>query len=197
MRLSDCHSVLIYGGSFDPPHNAHVELPAIVMRAIGADAIAYVPVANQPLKADRELAGAAHRVAMLRLALRDNPQATVLTDEIDRGGTSYTIDTLRALRKRLPASTAMRLLIGADQVDLFDQWKAADDIIALAEPVVMARPAQSHERPANWAHRYVDVPAMDISSTGIRRRVRAGEPIDHLVPAAVAQYIAEHGLYRN
>jgi nicotinate-nucleotide adenylyltransferase len=196
MRIDDCQCVLIYGGSFDPPHRAHIELPAMVMRKIGADAVAYIPAANQPLKTDRTLADAEHRLAMLRLALRDQPHAIILTDEIDRGGTSYTIDTLRALRKRLPKHTTMRLLIGADQVDLFDQWKAAVQIIALAEPVVMARPSQSRGHSEAWSKRFVNVPAMDVSSTEIRRRVRNGEPIDDLVPASIAAYITNNRLYR-
>lgn len=210
MRLEDCRHILIYGGSFDPPHRAHVELPEIVRQRLGADVVAYLPAAQSPHKLDQQPTEAHHRLAMLRLALRDRAQAMVLSDEIDRtapGEPSYMTETLQALHERLGETVTFRLLIGADQARAFDRWKDADRVIELAEPVAMLRPPETPETLLSslpndrwrrfWARRLVPAPLMDISATEIRRRVRAGEPIDDLVPEPVARYIAEHGLYRD
>lgn len=208
MDLTRCQQVLVFGGSFDPPHRAHVELPEQVRRALSADAVAYVPAARPPHKLDRDRAPAAHRLAMLHLALANRPHATILTDELDRaadGKPSYTVDTLEALHRRLPPEVTLRLLIGTDQVRIFDQWHEAARVAELAEPAVMVRPSQTkaqllasldEARRRVWEPRLVAVDAMPISSSMVRERVQRGEPIDDLVPEAVARYIAEHGLYR-
>ncbi len=200
MDLTPYRNLLIFGGTFDPPHNAHVQLPHRVKEVIGADVVVYVPAAQQPLK-DRRTSAAKHRLAMLQLAVTE----PILTSELDRGGTSYTVDTLAALRSQTHAEAEMRLLIGGDQLRLFDQWRQSERIVELAEPVVMVRPPDTRdllldELPAGyarevWARRLVDVPAMDISSTQIRQRVRAGRPFDELVPKSVADYIQQHRLY--
>ena len=210
MDLSRCKRLLILGGTFDPPHRAHVTLPRLVMQALDADVIAYVPAARQPLKLDRPPTCAIHRLAMLRLALADVPQAVILTDELDRAGDgqpSYTINTLRNLRHRLNAATQMRLLIGADQLRLFDQWQSVEEVIALAEPVVMVRPPDTRaallaDLPAGfdrrqWSPRIIALPLIDISATAIRRRVSQGRSIADMVDPRVAQYIAAHSLYRT
>lgn len=205
MELSSTRHLLIFGGSFDPPHVAHVLLPELVMTAIGADAVAYVPAARQPLKADQLATAAHHRLAMLRLALRGKSHAMILTDELDRandGRPSYTIDTLEALRRRLPRATRMRLLIGADQLRLFGKWKNPRRIIELAEPVVMLRPPDTRATllaacDATWDGRFVPTPTMNVSATDIRRRIREGLSTDGLLDRAVADYIEKHRLYRD
>lgn len=210
MKLEDCHFILIYGGSFDPPHRAHVVLPEIVRHRLGADLVAYLPAARSPHKLDQQPTDARHRLAMLKLALRDHPRAVVLSDEIDRtvpGEPSYMTDTLVTLRQRLGAGVTLRLLVGADQARAFDRWKDAGHVIELADPVVMLRPPETPESllaslpdaswRSFWACRMVLTPQMDISATEIRRRVREREPIDDLVPEPVARYIYEHGLYRQ
>ena len=131
----------------------------------------------------------------------------ILTDELDRGSTSFTVDTLEQLRIQLNESATMRLLIGGDQLQLFDQWKNSERIIELAEPVVMVRPPQSRSsllkslpkgyNSAQWAMRLVDVPAMAISSTIVRQLVSQAQPIDELVAPAVKAYIREHALYQG
>ncbi|MFW6058621.1 MAG: nicotinate (nicotinamide) nucleotide adenylyltransferase [Phycisphaeraceae bacterium] len=209
MQLEDARYILIFGGTFDPPHRAHVELPEIVRGRLGADCIAYVPAARSPHKLDQQPTDAAHRLAMLRLALEDQPRAVIVTDELDRAAQgddpSYTVETLQQLRERLGPEVRLRLLIGADQVPAFEKWKDPKRIIELAEPVVMLRPPDTAESllaalPDDaarrfWARRLMPVPALDVSATMVRQRVRAGEPIDDLVPEAVARYIAEQGLY--
>ncbi|MEM6458630.1 MAG: nicotinate (nicotinamide) nucleotide adenylyltransferase [Planctomycetota bacterium] len=197
--LSRYRRPLIFGGSFDPPHVAHLTLPAAVAEAIDADVVAYVPAARPPHKLDLKQTDATHRVAMLRLVLADRPDAVVLTDEIDRaadGRPSYTVETLEALRPRFAQDAVMRLLIGTDQVAIFDSWHRGDRIVELAEPVVMMRPPTcSDSLPGAWRGRVVEVPETDVSSTEVRRRLAAGKPTDGLLHPGVAAYIAEHGLY--
>ena len=205
--LTRCQRLIVFGGTFDPPHVAHVRLPLEVMRAIHADAVAYVPAARQPLKAGHGVSAPEHRLAMLRLALAEAPYAAILTDELERGSDkpSYTVDTLEALRDRLGPTVEMRLLIGADQLRLFHKWRAVERVIELAEPAVMVRPPDTRDTLLDalpngfdrsaWAARLVEVPPMDVSATQIRERVGAGKPIDDMVCPAVAAYIAKHRLY--
>ena len=143
------NSILIFGGSFDPPHVAHTLLPRWVAHQLGLDAVAFIPAGRAPHKLDREQTDSLHRLAMLRLALTDEtdasaglPEAVVLTDEIDRGPgePSYTVETLARLRDRLDPGTTLRLLFGGDQLHIFDQWREPERVVALAEPVVMVRP---------------------------------------------------------
>lgn len=208
MDLSRCQRLIVFGGSFDPPHLAHAKLPRLVLRAIDADAIAYIPAARQPLKLDQAQTPAIHRLAMLRLALADVPATIILTDEMDRAGDgkpSYTVNTLQHLRHRLDSGAQMRLLIGADQLRLFDQWQSYEQVIALAEPVVMLRPPDTRETlldqlpagfdPGAWAQRIISVPQMQISSQAIRKRVSRRQTIADLVHPNVGTYIVEHGLY--
>ena len=198
MDLGSCQTVIICGGSFDPPHNGHVELPKHVMKAIGADAVAYVPAGVQPFKQDGRQTAPEHRLAMLRLALADEPWAIVLTDEIDRAGDGpgYTVDTLEGLRQRLGSDVTMRLLIGSDLIRDFGKWKNPDRIIELAEPLVVIRePDTIDTLDSEWADRVVEVPRMKLSSTMVRQTMCAGQPIGGMVCSAVEDYLREHGLY--
>jgi nicotinate-nucleotide adenylyltransferase len=209
--LAGFKNILLFGGSFDPPHRAHVALPQQAAKAIGADLIAYIPAGRAPHKLDREQTDPTHRLAMLRLAVADEPgdvPALILTDEIDRGPDepSYTVDTLEALQQRIDPGARLRLLIGADQLRIFDTWRSPERIIELAEPVVMVRPPDTRqslmdsltpeERDA-WANRLVEADSIDLSSTQLREKVTAGEAIDAWASPSVCAYIARHGLYRN
>ena len=206
--LTRYNTILLFGGSFDPPHWAHTALPRLVAEHIGADVVAYLPAGRAPHKLDREQTDPQHRLAMLRLALADEPGAIVLTDEIDRapGEPSYTVDTLARLQERVGPDTKLRLLFGGDQLRIFDTWREPERVVALAQPVVMVRPPDSaasllaalpdDAAREQWASRLVEVPQLEISSTMIRERVGRGEAIDDLVAPDVAAYIDEHGLYR-
>ena len=208
-ELAGYKTILLFGGSFDPPHHAHIALPQQVAEAIGADLIAYIPAGRAPHKLDREQTDPAHRLAMLRLALADQPgpvPSVVLTDEVDRGPDepSFTVDTLEALHRRIDQDATMRLLIGADQLRIFETWRQPERIIELAEPVVMVRPPDTSqslldslaaEHREAWAGRMVKADTIDLSSTQLREKIAAGESIEPWTPASVCDYIAEHGLY--
>lgn len=207
MNLADCRRVILFGGSFDPPHVAHVALPMLAMAATGADAVAFIPAGQAPHKPSGSQTDALHRLAMLRLAVAEIPHAIVLTDEIDRaadGRPSFTIDTLAALRGRAP-DTKFRLLLGADMLRIFPTWREPQRIVELAEPLVMVRPPDTRDallaslpaadRP-RWSPRLLDLPQIDASSTQLRDRATRGESLAGLAPPAVEDYIRRHGLYR-
>ncbi|MEO0475115.1 MAG: nicotinate (nicotinamide) nucleotide adenylyltransferase [Planctomycetota bacterium] len=210
-ELAGYKTILLFGGSFDPPHNAHLALPQQVAEAIGADLIAYIPAGRAPHKLDREQTDPQHRLSMLRLALAEEQgevATIVLTDEIDRGPDqpSYTVDTLETLHQRLDPDARLRLLIGADQLRIFDVWRSPERIIELAEPVVIVRPPDTKEslldslvpeQRGAWAGRLVVADTIDLSSTQLRNKVAKGEAIKQWTPTAVFDYIAEHGLYKS
>lgn len=199
---------LIFGGSFDPPHRAHITLPPLVADQLGADRLLYIPAAISPLKRDSTPTDASHRLAMLRLAVASIPRAEIITIELERPGPSYTVDTLEELHRRARAGETFRLLIGADQALDFHLWKSWGRIIDLAEPVVMLRPPWDRggfrralmgryklAEVNAWIGRVVEVPAIDASATDIRRRLANGESVEADLPAEVEAYIRKHGLY--
>ena len=185
----------IYGGSFDPPHLGHL-LPVIdAAEQLGLEGVRFVPTAIQPLKVGRASASAADRLAMTERLVRGVPGFTVDPAEIDRPGLSYTVDTLAAVAAEVPGAELF-LLLGADAYALFDQWRAPERVRLLATIVVLARGdgvTGLHERPGVQV---LQSRRVDISSTELRARVRDGRTIRGFLPDAVADYIAEHRLYR-
>jgi nicotinate-nucleotide adenylyltransferase len=185
----------IYGGSFDPPHLGHL-LPVLdAAEQLGLDGVRFVPAAIQPLKVGRASASPADRLAMTERLVQGIPGFSVEPAEIDRPGLSYTIDTLAGVSADVPGAELF-LLLGADAYALFDQWRDPEGVLALATIVVLVRgdaaPAP-RERPGV---RVLQSRRVDISSTELRARVRDGRTIRGFVPDAVADYIAEHRLYR-
>lgn len=212
--LSGFRHLLVYGGTFDPPHRAHIELPELARQQLGADALLYIPAAQSPHKLGTPPTPARHRLAMLQLALADEPHARILTDELQRGDTerpSYTVDTLTALRQRVHPDARLRLLIGTDQLLAFDRWHRWQDIVAMAEPAVMLRAPLLREEalaalppaldPTVWAPRLLELPVMDVAATRLRAWL-TGVPESQAdnTPAlnpAVLAYIHQHRLYRE
>jgi len=185
----------LLGGSFDPIHVGHLIVGRAVAEELGLEELRFMPTGEQPLKRGRHAAGAAHRVAMVAAAVGNEPGLAVERLEAERPGLSYTVDTLRALRAREPGREFV-LLLGADAAADLDQWHEAAALPGLARLVAFARPGAP--RPSHaLLHQVVEAPAVEISSTAIRGRVAAGRSIRYLVPDAVAEYIATHGLYRN
>lgn len=178
-------TVAIYGGSFNPPHNAHV----MVARSIGQealfDAVWIVPAFAHAL--DKTLLDFAHRLRMCELAFAGIDKVEIIDIERQLGDRSRMVRTLRALTQLHP-DTQWRLVIGSDLVDELPRWSEPDAIATLAPLWIVQR--EGNQRPELSGPVF---PA--ISSTEIRERVGRGQPIDDLVPASVARYIAEHGLY--
>ena len=185
----------IYGGSFDPPHLGHL-LPVIdVAEQIGLDGVRYVPAAIQPLKVGRASASPADRLAMTERLVQGIPGFTVDPAEVDRPGLSYTVDTLAGVSAAVPGA-ALFLLLGADAYSLFDQWRDPERVLALATIVVLVRGDGVPVPDEQPGVRVLQSRRVDISSTELRARVRDGRTIRGFVPDAVADYIAEHRLYR-
>jgi len=182
----------ILGGSFNPVHLAHLVIAERAAEAAALDRVLFVPAAVSPLKSGRDLAPAADRWAMLKLAIRGNPLFRASDLEIRRGGVSYTIDTLRELRRRTGAE--LHVVLGADAARLLPRWKSIDAVKRLARFVIVSRPGH-RVRPGLPKGHIVEVPLLEISSTEIRERVRRGLSIRYLVPGPVERHIRRKGLY--
>mgnify|MGYP001268975278 CR=1 FL=1 len=196
----------VFGGSFDPVHYGHLLLAESCQQQARLDRVLLMPAAQQPLKPHAPLASAADRVAMLRLAIADRPALAVSTVEIDRGGVSYTADTLRALQKQHPHAELF-FLLGADALADLPTWREPEAILALATPIAVRRPGSgepdvealapltSSERLAAMRSLAVDMPPTPIASSQIRQQIAEGGPWQALTPPAGADYIVAHGLY--
>jgi len=193
----------VFGGTFDPPHTGHVAVAEDARAHLDLDRVLLVPAHVSPFKTgesgitDPEL-----RLRMTKAAVRGIPGLSVDRIELDREPPSFTVDTLRGLRKRTPDAELL-LLLGADQWASFARWKDPEEIARLAEIVVMARegtdpagidPGFEPGSEVPWSP--LDVRRVDVSSTEVRQRVREGRSIEDLVPAAVARLIEENELYR-
>lgn len=184
----------LFGGSFNPIHHAHLIVATHVAEALKLDRVLLMPTAISPLKQKDALAPARDRWAMLKLAVRGNPLLEPSDAEIRRGGVSYTIDTLRALRR--PARDRLFLILGSDAARLLPRWKQIDEVRRRARIVLVARPGQTVRLRMPKEYIVVEAPLLDISGTGIRDRIRKGRSIRYLVPDAVERYIRLKGLYR-
>ena len=191
----------MFGGAFDPPHNGHVALARIAVEQLRLDELHIFPTGHAWHKA-RTLSDGPLRVAMSELAFAGVPRVVLDTREVHRAGPTYTVDTLRELRQQSPDAQLL-LIIGADQAETLHTWKDSADIARLAilsiaaraRPVSDAPPADISNLPPGF-YQPINLPPIVVSSTEIRARVAAGLPIEHLVPPAVARYIAEHHLYQ-
>ncbi len=186
--------IAVLGGSFDPIHTGHLVIAQVAMEVLGADEIRWIPVGEQPLKIGQHRASGIHRARMVELATAGQAGFAVDPVEIERPGPSFTVDTLEDLRRRFPGA-AISLLLGGDAAASFTAWKSPREIRTMAEIVVFARAGELP--PAGIADRIIPVPRIDISSTAVRERVRHGRSIRYWVPDGVAEYITQHGLYRD
>jgi len=185
----------LLGGSFDPIHHGHLIAAQSTRDQLGLAELRFVPAREQPFKQGQHRAPVAARAAMIRLAIEGEPGLVLEPIELDRPGPSYTIDTLRALHEREPGQRFI-LLLGADAAAELGAWREAAAIPALAEIAVFARPG-TRVPSSPLISRRLEVPALDISATEIRRRVGRGLSIRYWVPDAVAAFIAAQGLYRE
>ncbi|HEX6534976.1 MAG TPA: nicotinate-nucleotide adenylyltransferase [Gemmatimonadaceae bacterium] len=190
----------LLGGTFDPPHVGHLLAASDAYEALGLDRLLFVPAAVQPFKSGMVVATPEARMRMLELMVGGDPRFGVDPIEIDRAGLSFTVDTLAALAERDPGARRF-LLIGEDLAGQIASWREPRRIAELAEIVVMARGTRAGRgagagREAPLPMRRIATRRVDVSSTEIRERVRAGRPIRGFVTEAVADFIRSAGLYR-
>lgn len=186
------------GGSFDPPHVGHLLAAVDAFESLALDQLVFIPAAIQPLKAGLAAASAAHRMEMVRRLVGGDSRFGVDAIEAERPGVSFSVDTVAAYAERYPAAERF-FLVGADVVDSFSSWREPDRIARLATIVVVRRgeaPPASDANGGSVAFRQLETRRVDVSSTEVRARVRAGLSIHGFVPPAVAEYIETAGLYR-
>lgn len=187
----------IMGGTFDPIHHGHLVAASEVQNVFGLDEVIFVPTWAQPFKKDRRVSPAEHRYLMTVIATASNNRFTTSRVDIDRGGTTFTIDTLHDIAEEYPGAELF-FITGADALAQILTWKDNQEIFDLAHLVGVTRPGHvltDTGLPADGVS-LVEVPAMAISSTDCRERVGRGAPVWYLVPDGVVQYIRKYGLYR-
>jgi nicotinate-nucleotide adenylyltransferase len=191
--------VALYGGSFDPVHCAHLSVAQAALQQLHLDRVIFIPAAQSPLKRAEACASDEDRVAMLHLAVAGQPRFEVNACEIERGGTSYTIDTLRHFSEIFPRASGCQLfwIIGADQFELLPQWHQIEEIAALVTFIVLRRPGYVIGAGSVPGLKYVEVdaPLMSHSSSEIRSLLAQGLSTEDLLPCSVEAFISSHGLY--
>jgi nicotinate-nucleotide adenylyltransferase len=193
----------LFGGAFDPPHQAHHALAKAAIAQFALDTLWVLPTGQAWHKA-RPLSSAEHRVAMTRLAFADMPQVQVDARETLRSGATFTVDTLLELQQA-HAGAQWWLFIGEDQAQRFTTWHRWQDIVSMAQLVVAQRPASPADEPARrqWQNAMqtpvitLDLPAMDISATQIRQRLAMGQDASDCLQPQVQDYIRQHHLYTD
>lgn len=198
----------IFGGTFDPVHLGHMALAYEALHELELDHLLFVPNADPPHKQDQAVTPAADREAMVALAIEPEPRLVLSRIELEREGRSYAVDTVAELAERARGWGRPEpwFVMSAETLDEFSTWREPERILSLcrlavaprpgAEPLGTAWVAANHPGQED-RFAFLPGPELDISSTGIRERVAAGEPISELVPEAVGRYIETHGLYRG
>lgn len=194
----------LLGGTFDPIHLGHLIAAEDVRTQLGLDQVLFIPARQSPLKQDRQSSPVEDRLAMAELAVASNPYFCVSRVELEMGMPSYTVETVRYLIEQLGPGVVLYFMVGLDQAAQLPRWKDPDALMDLCRLVFMTRPGWS--RPdfqtleayiprSRERAMLVEVPAIGISSTEIRRRAAEGLSIKYLVPEAVEEYILSHRLY--
>jgi nicotinate-nucleotide adenylyltransferase len=183
--------IAIYGGTFDPIHHGHLILARQALEELNLDLVTFVPAAESPFKTDHQSAPAKHRLQMVKLAIENEPGFVVDSLEIDRGGTSFSIDTVLAIRKKFPDSELF-FLLGEDNADHLAQWHRFGELEKLVRFIVLSRTDKRLPKHYPVIHRY-----FEISATEIRNRVANCQQITYLVPEVVLRYIQDHNLYQG
>jgi nicotinate-nucleotide adenylyltransferase len=202
----------IFGGSFDPVHQGHLVVAECCREQARLDRVVFVPTAIQPFKQSRQPAAGQHRSEMLALAVGGNPAFEISTAELDRGGVSYTVDTLAALREAYP-DDELHLILGPDALASLPDWREPARILDLAGVIAVERDGLDDvaaivhaprlatllgpERSRRIVADTVRMPAIGIRATDLRARIAAGHSIRYRTPSAVEQYITTHGLYAS
>ncbi|GAB3089958.1 nicotinate-nucleotide adenylyltransferase [Nocardioides zeae] len=189
----------VMGGTFDPIHHGHLVAASEVQSFFDLDEVVFVPTGDPWQKSDRHVSPAEHRYLMTVIATASNPRFRVSRVDIDRGGPTYTVDTLRDLRDQLPGAELF-FITGADALANIFTWRDTSEMFDLAQFVGVTRPGYTMDAASLASipdHRVtmLEIPALAISSTDCRERTERGEPVWYLVPDGVVQYIGKHHLY--
>jgi nicotinate-nucleotide adenylyltransferase len=190
------------GGAFNPPHIGHLALAQEAYARLGLDEVLLVPMARAPHREIEPEPGPEVRLRMVELAVQGDVRLSACPLEVDRGGRSYTVDTLRALRDRSPADERV-LVLGGDAAAALPSWRDAEEVLRLCTVAVADREGWERSRVAEavaglaGAERieFFEMPRIDVSSSLVRRRAAEGLPVRYFVPDLVAEEIAERGLY--
>ena len=186
----------IFGGSFDPIHFGHLITTTFVYEFRNLEKVIFIPNYISPLKTDLKPTNAYHRLNMLKIAIEQYPFFTYSDNEVTKDEISYTVNTLLELKK---SYENIELIIGYDNLIVFDKWRLPEKILQLAKVIVMKRKTDT---PPSYKNKFfdqaiiIDTPTVDISSTDIRTRVSQGRSIDYLVPEKVKEYIYQNRLYK-
>lgn len=195
----------IMGGTFDPIHIGHLACAEQAREAFRLDAVVFIPTGNPAFKRDRDVTLASDRLAMCRLAVRPNPHFDVSDMEIVRGGVTYTVDTVKALRAHYPENVELFFITGADSILSIARWRESAAIaravrfIAVTRPGYAVTPGFKAELAAlgDYDVSYLEVTALAVSSSDLRRRVHEGYSLRYLTTLSVCDYVYRHGLYRG
>ena len=189
----------LYGGAFDPVHCAHLRVARYALEQAQLDRVIFIPTAQSPLKVHSPLTDDAARLKMLSLALADEPRFELDLYEIEKGGVSYTVETVRHFCEREPEATLF-WIIGADQFEQLHRWRRIDEVVEMITFLVLARPGSDLVN-SKWLpdlrYQVIEAPLMGESSSEIRERCRLGQSLNGLVPDAVEAFISEQELYTN
>ncbi|HSZ48849.1 MAG TPA: nicotinate-nucleotide adenylyltransferase [Streptosporangiaceae bacterium] len=199
MDVSGGKRLGIMGGTFDPIHHGHLVAASEAADFFGLAEVIFVPTGQPWQKNGREVSAAEDRYLMTVIATASNPRFSVSRVDIDRPGETYTIDTLRDLRAERGPEAEFYFITGADALAKMISWRDTDELFALAQFVGCTRPGHRltlSDLPADRVS-LLEIPALSISSTECRERVRRGHPIWYLVPDGIVQYISKRGLYRG
>lgn len=199
--------ILLFGGTFNPPHVGHIEIAKEVGRKLGVEEVVMLPLGSPPHKVQDEVVDAIHRVNMLKLAIKNEKNFKISLIEVNRKGYTYTIDTLWELHKKYGDTKKFYYLIGADILEELPKWKDFQEVFLMCEFVVVARYGHTKkmlEREVGMlalAYKFkatiVDVDCINISSTDVRNRIKSGYSLDGMMSEEVLQYIRDNNLYRK
>lgn len=184
----------LLGGTFDPPHVAHLVVAEVARVSLGLDRVLFLVAGRPWMKED--VGPARDRVAMTRLAVAEDPDFVLDERETRREGPTYTVDTVEELRRERPDAELV-LILGSDQLRRLGEWHRAERLTALVGLAVAPRPGHppASAEAAEWGAQVLEAPAMEVSSSDLRARFRRGAAVRHQIPPSVEAYIRHHGLY--
>lgn len=181
----------IFGGTFNPPHIGHLIIANEVMDVLKLDEVRFMPTAQSPHK-EVNGASAFHRLKMVELAVQPYAGFVAFPFEVEKGGVSYTYDTMQELKLREP-ETEFYFIIGGDMIDYLPKWYRINDLVKIVTFVGVQRPG--NEGDSAFPLLYVNIPQIDLSSTLLRERIAKGRTVTFLIPSKVEAYIRQEGLY--